>query len=320
VLARSTIGLRSSRGLGAVRVALLTGGTGGAKLARGLLDEVGADDLAVIANTGDDAEVHGVHVSPDPDLVTYWLADAIDERGYGIRDDTWEVMDALEAAGRPTWFRLGDRDLAMCLIRTEELAAGQRLTEAHAAVAQAMGVAARVLPMADEPVRTRIAAGGRELPFQEFMIVERARGPLEAVRLAGIERARPTPEVLDALRNADAIVVGPSNPVASIGPILAVPGMADALSAAAAPVVAVSPFVGGEVLKGPTRLFCEHAGIAPTADGIADAYAGIVDGLVADEPVDTLPALETPTLMDTPAARRALAASTLEFAASLAAR
>jgi LPPG:FO 2-phospho-L-lactate transferase len=316
-----------------VRVALLSGGTGGAKLARGLLDEVGAESLTVIANTGDDAEVHGVHVSPDPDLVTYWLADAIDERGYGIRGDSWAVMDALEAAGRPAWFRLGDRDLAMCLIRTELLAEGRRLTEAHAEVVRAMGVGARVLPMADEPVRTRIAARGRELPFQEFMIVERAQGPLEGVELAGVAAARPTPDVLGALAEADAIVIGPSNPVASIGPILAVPGMRAALAAAPAPVVAVSPFVGGEVLKGPTRLFCEHAGIEPSAAGIAAAYADTIDGIVADEPVpgaldpdateevvEGIAALEVPTLMDSPDSRRALAASTLQFAATLAAR
>ena len=302
-----------------MRVALLSGGTGGAKLARGLLDEVGPENLTVIANTGDDAEVHGVHVSPDPDLVTYWLADAIDERGYGIRDDSWAVMDALEAAGRPAWFRLGDRDLAMCLIRTELLADGRRLTEAHAAVVRAMGVDAKVLPMADEPVRTRIVARGRELPFQEFMIVERAQGPLEAVEFAGAAAARPTPEVLAALAAADAIVIGPSNPVASIGPILAVSGMGAALEAAPAPVVAVSPFVDGEVLKGPTRLFCEHAGIEPSAAGIAAAYAGTIDAIVADERVEGTAALEAPTLMDTPDARRALAASTLQFATALAA-
>lgn len=302
-----------------MKVVLLSGGTGGAKLARGLLDEVGAENLTVIANTGDDAEVHGVHVSPDPDLVSYWLADAIDERGYGIRGDTWEVMDALEAAGRPTWFRLGDRDLTLCLIRTELLAAGKRLTEAHAAVVEALGVGARVLPMADAPVRTRVTARGRELPFQEFMIVEQAQGPIDAIDYAGIDRARPTQDVIDALAAANAIVIGPSNPVASIGPILAVPYMRDALATAAAPVVAVSPFVGGAVLKGPTLSFCEHAGIEPSAAGIAAFYGAVLDGVVADEPVAGLAALETATLMDTPAARCALAASTLQFAASLSA-
>ena len=300
-----------------MRVALLSGGTGGAKLARGLLDVVGAENLTVIANTGDDTEVLGAHVSPDPDLVTYWLADAIDERGYGIRGDTWEVMDALERAGRSVWFRLGDRDLAMCLIRTELLAAGHTATEAHAAVVEAMGVRARVLPMADEPVRTRVTADGRELGFQEFMIVRRAEGPIEDVTLDGIESARPTDAVLEALASADAIVIGPSNPAVSIGPILAVPGMRGAVAEAAAPVVAVSPFVGGEVLKGPTRLFCEHAGIEASAAGMVHAYAGLLDGLVADEPVEGTAALEINTLMDTAQRRRDVAEQTLEFAGSL---
>jgi LPPG:FO 2-phospho-L-lactate transferase len=278
-----------------------------------------ADDLAVIANTGDDTEVYGVHVSPDPDLVTYWLADAVDERGYGIRDDSWEVMAALERAGRPTWFRLGDRDLALCLVRTEELRAGRRLTEAHAAVVDAMGVPARVLPMSDEPVATEVTARGRRLPFQEFMIVERAEGPVEAVYRGGLEAARPTPEALAVLAEAEAIVIGPSNPVISIGPILALPGMREALAGSPAPVVAVSPFVGGRAVKGPTELFCAFAGIEPSGAGIARAYEGLLDGIVADEPVDGLPSLLVDTLMDSPAARREVAAKTLDFARSLAA-
>jgi LPPG:FO 2-phospho-L-lactate transferase len=316
-----------------VRVALLSGGTGGAKLARGLLDVVGGDDLTAIANTGDDAWVHGVHVSPDPDLVTYWLADAIDARGYGLRDDTWQVMDALAAAGRPTWFRLGDRDLALCLIRSELLRDGAPLTAAHAAVVDAIGVAARVLPMSDEPAPTSIAAHGRVLPFQEFMIVERARGPLEGVGLAGAAPGplaataialpdagpRASAAVLAALREADAIVIGPSNPIASIAPILALPGVREALATATAPVVAVSPFVGGAVLKGPTELFCTFAGIEPSTRGVAGFYAELIDGLVADEPVDAeVPTRVTPTLMDTPAARAAVARATLDFATELA--
>jgi LPPG:FO 2-phospho-L-lactate transferase len=323
-----------------VRVALLSGGTGGAKLARGLLDVVGAENLTVIANTGDDAWVHGAHVSPDPDLVTYWLADAIDERGYGIRGDSWSVMDALEAAGRPTWFRLGDRDLAMCLIRSELLHAGASLTDAHAAVTETMGVAARVLPMCNQPAPTTIAARGRTLPFQEFMIVEHAAGPLNGVGLAGAVPGplppsaadlpdvptpsdadaavpRPTAAVLAALHDAEAIVIGPSNPIASIAPILALPGMRAALADAAAPVVAVSPFVGGAVLKGPTELFCRFAGIEPSAAGVAGFYGDLIDGLVADEPVTSTRLLETPTLLDTPTARRAVAAATLDFAAGL---
>ena len=271
----------------------------------------------MIANTGDDAEVYGVHVSPDPDLVTYWLADAIDERGYGIRDDTWEVMDALERAGRPAWFRLGDRDLAMCLVRTELLRGGTRLTEAHGAVVDAMGAEARVLPMSDEPVATEVTSRGRRLPLQEFMIVERAEGPIEGVELVGLESARPTPEALAVLADAEAIVIGPSNPVISIGPILAVPGMREAVAGSSAPVVAVSPFVGGRAIKGPTDAFCDFAGIARGAGGIARAYEGLLDGIVADEPVDGLPTLVIDTLMDTPERRREVAKRTLEFARSL---
>jgi LPPG:FO 2-phospho-L-lactate transferase len=274
----------------------------------------------VIANTGDDVEVYGVHVSPDPDLVTYWLADQIDDRGYGIRGDTWRVMGALEAAGREAWFRLGDRDLAMCLIRTELLRAGERLTDAHAAVVRAMGVSARVLPMCDEPVRTRVKARGEWRPFQEFMIVDRAAGPVEDVSFAGAGEASPTPEVRAALERAEAIVIGPSNPIASIGPILALPGMRAALGAAAAPVVAVSPFVGGEVVKGPTELFCAQAGLEVGAAGVARAYDGLIDGIVADDPRIPgagPPVLEADTLMDTPQARRRVAARTLEFAGTL---
>jgi LPPG:FO 2-phospho-L-lactate transferase len=270
-----------------------------------------------VANTGDDAEVYGVHVSPDPDLVTYWLADAIDERGYGIRGDTFAVLDALAAAGRPAWFRLGDRDLAMCLVRTELLRSGRTLTAAHAAVVEAMGVGARVLPMCDEPVSTWVRSRGRPLPFQEFMVAAGAAGPVEGVELRGIEEARPTADVLAAIAEADAIVIGPSNPVISIGPILAVPGMREALAAAPAPVIAVSPFVGGGVVKGPTEAFCAHAGIDTSGAGAARAYEGLLDGIVADEDVAGIPSLRIDTLMDTPEDRRRVAADVLALARSL---
>ncbi|MGH2760988.1 MAG: 2-phospho-L-lactate transferase [Thermoleophilaceae bacterium] len=298
-------------GLKDARVVLLSGGTGGAKLARGLLDV--CDELTVVANTGDDVEVYGAHVSPDPDLLTYWLADQIDERGWGLRGDTFAVMDALRGAGRPAWFRLGDRDLAMCLVRTEELRAGRRLTDAHAAVVAALGVEARVLPMADEAVATQVRHHGRLIPFQQYMIVEGAAPPVDGVELFGVERARPTDDVLSVLAEADLIVVGPSNPVISIGPILALPGMREAVAAAPAPVVAVSPFVGGRSVKGPSEQFCAWAGIEVSATGIAQAYAGLVDGIVADEPVEGLPCLVADTLMDTPERRREVAREVVEF-------
>jgi LPPG:FO 2-phospho-L-lactate transferase len=296
-------------------VVVLSGGSGGAKLARGLADA--CEQLTVVANTGDDVDVYGVHVSPDPDLVTYWLADEIDERGWGLADDTWQVMEALERAGRPHWFRLGDRDLAMCLLRTEQLRAGHRLTEAHRAVVDAMGVSSHVLPMSDQRVTTWVGARGRKLPFQEFMILERAEGPVESVELRGIHRAPPSDSVLAAIAGAEAIVIGPSNPVISIGPILALPGMREALHAAPAPVVAVSPFVGGRSLKGPTEAFCEQAGIEPSASGLTKAYADVLDGIVADEPVEGVAGLVTDTLMDSAESRARLAREVVDFANSL---
>lgn len=298
-------------------VVVLAGGTGGAKLARGLLDVAG-DDLVVIANTADDLEIYGAHVSPDPDLVTFWLADLIDERGWGLRGDTFNVMDGLRDLGVDVWFNLGDRDLAIGLERARLLAEGMRLTEALAELGRALGLTARVLPMTDAPVRTRVLARGGWAPFQEFMIRQRAEGPVDGVELAGIEAAAPTPEALEAIAAARAIVIGPSNPVISIRPILDVPGMTDALRAAPAPVVAVSPIVGGKVLKGPTHLFMEWAQVPLSAAGIAEYYGDLLDGVVADERVPTLPALVTDTLLSDPEGRRRLGAQALQFVESLA--
>ena len=299
-------------------IVVLAGGTGGAKLARGLLDVVGEERLTVIANTGDDTEVHGLHVSPDPDLIAYWLAGTIDERGWGIGGDTWEVSDALERAGRAVWFRLGDRDLAMCLIRSEYLAAGTRLTEAHSEVMRAVGVRARVLPMCDETVRTHVLVSDRWRPLQEFLILERGAAP-EGVELRGIERARPTEDVLAAIESAEAIVIGPSNPVISIGPILAVPGIAEAIHARGVPVIAVSPFVGGRAVKGPTEAFCTQAGIPLGTDSIVTAYGELIDGIIADEELsgDGPPVRLCNTMMDSDAGRRRVAEETLALATSL---
>jgi LPPG:FO 2-phospho-L-lactate transferase len=297
-------------------VVVLAGGTGGAKLARGMLDVVG-DDLVVVANTADDVEIYGAYVSPDPDLCAFWLADRIDERGWGLRDDTFHAMDQLRELGVDVWFNLGDRDLAIGLRRAERMREGATLTQAIGELTAALGLRARVLPMADEPVRTRVLAGGRWLGFQEFMIRERGQGAVDGVELAGAAAARAPEAVLEAIAAADAIVLGPSNPIISVRPILAVPGIADALRAAAAPVVAVSPIVGGQVLKGPTAAFLAWAGHPVDADGIAAAYAGLIDGLVADEPAPGIPTLETDTLMADPAARRRLAQATLDFAVAL---
>src|SRR5690242_8268444 len=215
-----------------------------------MLDVVGADAVTVIANTADDIEIHGGYVSPDPDLVTFWLADRIDERGWGLREDTFAVMDGLRELGDDVWFNLGDRDLALCVRRARRLAEGARLTEAVDEARRALGVPARVLVPTDDPVRTQVRTRGAWHDFQAFMIRERAAGPVEDVAFRGAEAARPAPEALEAIRTARAVVVGPSNPVISIGPILAVPGIRDAIAATRAPVVAVSPLVGGAVLKG----------------------------------------------------------------------
>ena len=300
-------------------VVVLAGGTGGAKLARGMLDVVG-DELVVVANTADDIEIYGAHVSPDPDLVTYWLADRIGARGYGLRDDTFAVMDGLRELGVEIWFTLGDRDLAVCLRRAERLAAGVRLTDALAELGRSLGIGARVLPMSDAPVRTRVRAGGQWWPFQEFMIKRGGEGPVEGVELAGVQAATASPEVLDAIASARAVIVGPSNPVISIGPILAVPGVRDALAASGAPVVAVSPIVDGEVLKGPTAAFLAWAGQTMDAAGIAATYRGVIDGIVTDEEDAELavPSLVTPTLMSDAQSRARVARETLDFALALA--
>ncbi len=238
-------------------VVVLAGGTGGAKFARGMLDVVGSD-LVVVANTGDDVEIYGAYVAPDPDLCTFWLADLIDERGWGLAGDTFGVMDGLRDLGADVWFNLGDRDLAIGLRRAERLAAGGRLTETLGELGTALDVAARVLPMTDDPVRTRVRARDSWVPLQEFLIRERGAGPVQDVAFDGIEDAQVTAEVLDALANARAVILGPSNPVISIDPILGVPGMREALAETDAPVVAVSPVVGG---AGPEGSDCRVPGL-----------------------------------------------------------
>ncbi|HYM45752.1 MAG TPA: 2-phospho-L-lactate transferase CofD family protein [Solirubrobacteraceae bacterium] len=332
-------------------VVVLAGGTGGAKLARGMCDAIDPERLVVIANTGDDIEIYGAHVSPDPDLVSFWLADEIDERGWGLRDDTFAVMDALRELGRDVWFSLGDRDLAWCLERARLLAgdddererpgadeglgaeqgsnAGQASgagdgpspltpTAALARLNATIGVRARVLPMSDDPVRTwvRTTAGWRS--FQEYMIRQRAEGFVEGLEFRGAEQARASEQALAAIAQARAIVIGPSNPLASIAPILAVPGIHEALAAAAAPVVAVSPVVGGEILKGPTASFMAFAALECSADGVADFYGELLDGIVADENVARLPTLQIDTRMDDAPSRARVARETLGFVEALA--
>jgi len=331
-------------------VVVLAGGTGGAKLARGMLDVVGAERLVVIANTGDDIDIYGAHVSPDPDLVSFWLADLIDERGWGLREDTFAVMDGLRALGREVWFNLGDRDLAWCLERRRMEDEGLRHTEALARLNEAIGVRARVLPACDEPLRTWVRTDDGWRDFQRFMIAEHAESAVREVEFRGDDGARPTPveaaperapashpaslahqpthpaprrptpEVLAALADARAVIVGPSNPVISVWPILHV--LREALAAAAAPVVCVSPVVGGEIVKGPTEAFLAAYEQPVSAAGVAAFYEtvcpGLLSGIVADEPLADLPTLQLDTLMSDAESRARVAARTLEFAQALA--
>jgi LPPG:FO 2-phospho-L-lactate transferase len=300
-------------------VVVLAGGTGGAKLARGFVELLGGERVAVIANTGDDIEMYGAYVSPDPDLVSFWLADVIDERGWGLRGDTFNTMDGLRALGVEVWFNLGDRDLAWCIERARLMAAGVTPTAALDRLGRGLGLRTSVLPMSDDPVRTWVRTTSADFrSFQEYMVRGRAEGVIDALEYRGAEQASPSADVLAAISSARAIVIGPSNPLASIAPILAVSGMREALESAPAPVVAVSPIVGGEVLKGPTAAFMAFAALELGAHGVADFYGDLLDGLVSDEQCERLPALITQTRMDDAAARARLAEQTLEFAHALA--
>jgi LPPG:FO 2-phospho-L-lactate transferase len=307
---------------GIERCVVLAGGTGGAKLAAGMQELLGPG-LSVIANTADDIKIAGVDVSPDPDLITYWLSGEIDEeRGWGIKGDSFTVFDRLVRLGAPDWFRLSDRDLATCLYRREFIAEGGRRTDAQAQIARALGVRAAVLPMSEQRVRTRVrtADGWRDL--QRYLVAEHAQAPVEGVEVEGIADATPTPEALSAISGAEAIVIGPSNPVISIGPIVSIAPLREAIAAATAPVVAVSPYVGGQVVKGPTDLFMQAIGRPSTAAGVASLYKGLIDGMVCDPedpdpPPQGIEVLSCPTLMEGREGRRALAERTLEFASTL---
>jgi LPPG:FO 2-phospho-L-lactate transferase len=307
---------------GIERCVVLAGGTGGAKLAAGMQELLGGG-LAVIANTADDIELLGVDVSPDPDLITYWLAGEIDEeRGWGIKDDTFTAFERLVALGTSDWFSLSDRDLATCLYRRSFVAEGGRRTDAQAQIARSLGVRAAVLPMCEQPVRTRVRTAEGWRGLQEYLIIDRAQPAIEGIELEGIAEAEPTPEVLAASAEAEAIVIGPSNPVISIGPILAVTALREALSAATAPVLAVSPYVAGEVVKGPTDAFMAAVGRPSTAAGVASLYEGLLEAMVCDEadpdpPPEGIEILACPTLMEGAVGRRRLAERTLEFAANL---
>jgi len=267
----------------------LAGGVGAARFLSGLVRAVPPDEVVAIVNTGDDDEFHGLRVSPDLDSVTYTLAGASNAaQGWGLEGETFATLDALARYDVPTWFRLGDKDLATHLFRTQRLHGGATLSEVTAEIAHAWGLDLRLVPMTDDRVRTRITvtrASGHteEIAMQQWFVGERAESPVVSVRFDGADHARPAPGVLEALRTADAILICPSNPVISIGPILAVPGIRDALVARRERVIAISPIVGGAPVKGPADRLMAPLGMAVSCVGLARAYAEICGALVIDE-------------------------------------
>jgi LPPG:FO 2-phospho-L-lactate transferase len=313
-----------------VKVLALAGGVGGAKLAAGLEAALPPGDLSVVVNTADDFDLWGLRICPDLDTVMYTLAGiANPETGWGIREETFDVLEMLARYGEDTWFKLGDRDLATHILRTARLGAGEALTPITADLSAALGIESTILPMCDEPVATVLDTPGGPLEFQEYFVRRRQRDDVLGLRLRGIEDARPTDSGLEALENADLVVFCPSNPVVSIGPILAVPGMREALASSRAPKVAVSPIVGGRALKGPADRMLATLGHEVSAAGVARMYEGLVGGMVIDEgDEDERPGIEalgmrvlaTAAVMRDAPDRARLAREVLGFGAGLAAR
>jgi LPPG:FO 2-phospho-L-lactate transferase len=277
-----------------MKIVALAGGIGAGKFLRGLVRAVPASSVTVVVNTGDDVTVHGLRVCPDLDSVTYWLGDAFDrDRGWGRRDETFRATEELRAFGAgDAWFGLGDLDLATHLFRSPLLRDGVPLSTVTARVVERFGIRARLLPMSDEPVTTRIsvveAGVETELHFQEYWVARRARDEVKTFRFEGVERARPAPGVLEAIRDADTLVICPSNPVVSVGPILAVPGVREAVAARRDRVVGISPIVGGAPLAGMADRLMPVAGLEVSALGAARAYEGLLAAWVVDRADDVL--------------------------------
>ena len=266
-------------------IAALAGGVGAARLLRGMVEVVPPADITAIVNTGDDTVLHGLHIAPDLDTVMYTLADAINtETGWGLAGETWRVMESLHRLGGVTWFNLGDQDLATHCYRTQRLSEGVALGVVTAELARSWGVGIRLVPVTDDPLRTRLQLiGGPEVGFQEYFVRLRHDVPVSGVRFEGAEQARPGPGVLETLRAADAIVVCPSNPVVSIGPLLAVPGMEEQLESARDRIVGVSPIIAGAALKGPADRLLREMGFESSVVGVARWYASWMGTLVIDE-------------------------------------
>jgi LPPG:FO 2-phospho-L-lactate transferase len=307
------------------RIVALSGGVGGAKLSVGLA-HILRERLSIVVNTGDDFEHLGLTISPDVDTTLYTLADLVNpETGWGRRDETWSFMQATAALGAPDWFRLGDADLALHVERTRRLRAGETLSAITADVARKFGIDAHVLPMSDAPVRTLVETADGSLPFQDYFVRLRCAPVITALRFEGAAAARPSPQVLAALSQPDlaGIVICPSNPWLSVDPILAVPGMTQAIRAAAVPVIAVTPIIAGQAVKGPTAKIMGELGLAGDALAVAAHYRGLIDGFVLDARDAALagrfdiPVHVAQTLMRSKDDKIALAAECLDFCAGL---
>jgi LPPG:FO 2-phospho-L-lactate transferase len=313
-----------------MKVCALAGGVGGAKLAAGLRDELPPGDLSVVVNTADDFDLWGLHICPDLDTVMYTLAGISNpETGWGIAGETFESLRMLGRYGEDTWFKLGDRDLATHILRTARLRSGETLTRVTAELSRALGIRSSVLPMSDDPVSTVLETPDGRLEFQEYFVRRGQEDEVLGVELRGVEEAAPTGAVMAAISGADAIVICPSNPVVSVGPILALPGVRETLARSSAPRVAVSPIVGGRALKGPADRMMLSLGHEVSATGVARMYAGLVDGMVVDtidegerESIEAfgMRVLATGSVMRDAADRARLASETLEFGVGMVAR
>ncbi len=265
-------------------ITVFAGGVGASRFLQGLVQAVDPADVTVISNTGDDVEMFGLHVSPDTDIVLYALAGAVNpETGWGLAGDTFAVVDQLQRFGYERWFNLGDRDLAMAIHRTRLLHEGVPMHEVVAGLARAWGVGCQVIPMANEPIRTKVYGPDGEIDFQEYMVRMRTEVEVRSIAFAGADTARPAPGVVEAIRDAEAVILAPSNPFVSIGPILAVPGVRDALASTAAVRAAISPIIAGQVVKGPAAKMLQSLGHEVSAVGVAAVYRGLIDLMVIDE-------------------------------------
>jgi LPPG:FO 2-phospho-L-lactate transferase len=305
-------------------ITVLTGGTGGAKFVDGLRQVVPPEDLTVIVNTGDDLLWWGLYVSPDLDSITYMLADRLSqERGWGVKGDTFYCLQVMRQLGQPSWFHAGDRDIATHILRSKLLSDGKTLSEVTAEMARRLGIKARILPMSNSRVETRVLTPTGELSFEEYFVERWYQDPVESVRFAGASDAEPAPGVIDAIRAADAVMLAPSNPVSSIAPILAVPGIRDALRESRARIAAVSPIVGGAAVSGPAGVLMRALGYPVSIAGVAEFYSDFLDVLVVDVEDSEMagelrksgmPVHCTQTLLRTQEDRVALARVVLELA------